>query len=186
MKRTTILTKTILFLFIAYATVAFTACKKDAGLENADFGKAPRKEVPDPFVGQFMYVTSTGGYVDELGHQIPGVSQGVTYNINRNGTGTSLYLVKRGSYSGTVTTDEIRSNCTFEITVTGDNTANITIHVVSGKNYEDGVLRHELDASEVYPNKDIVYESAEFGTNDQGQTYFIVGSGNNTAQFTKQ
>src|SRR4028118_1622903 len=100
MKQTTISAKTILFLCLAFYAMAFTGCKKDSGLDGKDFGKAPRKEVPDPFVGDFMYVTSTGGYVDQYGHHIPGVSQGVTYHINKNGTGTSLYLAKTGSYSG--------------------------------------------------------------------------------------
>ena len=186
MKKTTVVAKAILLLLMSYSAISFASCKKDGVTGGKDFGSAPRKEVPEPFVGEFMYVTSTGGYVDQYGHQIPGVAQGVTYHINKNGTGTSLYLAKTGSYSGVVTTDEIRSNCTFEITTTSENRANIIIHFVSGKNYHNGVLLHDIDASKLYPNGDAVYDSAEYGTNDQGQTYFIVGTGNNTAQFTKQ
>ena len=74
MKQTTISANMILFLCLAFYTMVFTACKKDSGLDSKDFGNAPRKEVPDPFVGEFMYVTSTDGYVDQYGHQIPGVS----------------------------------------------------------------------------------------------------------------
>jgi hypothetical protein len=186
MKQTTVSAKMILFLCLAFYTTAFTGCKKDSGLDGKDFGRAPRKEVPDPFVGQFMYVTSTGGYVDQYGHYIDGVSQGVTLTINKNGTGTSHYLAKTGSYSGAVTTDEIRTNCTFEITLTSQNHANIIIHYVNGKNYHNGVLLHDLDASKIYPNGDGGWDDVEYGINDQGKTYFIVGSGNNTAQFTQQ
>jgi hypothetical protein len=187
MKKVTISTKALFIAIMIYGAIVSFGCKKDvASGRGGGFGNAPRKEVPDPFVGDFMYVTSTGGYVDQSGHQIPGVSQGVSYHINKDGTGTSLYHAETGSYSGAVTTDEIRNNCTFEITKTNESQANIIIHFVSGKNYHNGVLLHDVEASKLYPNGDAVYEGAEFGTNDQGKTYFIVGTGNNTAQFTQQ
>ena len=167
------------------ASITFAGCEKDVTNSGA-FDNVPRKDVPEPFVGTFTYVTSTGGYVDEYGHYMPGVAHGVTLTINRNGTGTSLYRVETGSYSGTVTTDEIRSKCTYEISKTDGNRANIVIHFVSGKNYHNGALLHDLDVSKLYPNGDVVWNDAEYGTNSEGKTIFIVGTGNNTSQFTKQ
>jgi hypothetical protein len=66
------------------------------------------------------------------------------------------------------------------------NRACMVIHFVSGKNYHNGVLKHDLRATKLYPNGDVVWNNAEYGTNSEGQTIFIVLSGNNTSQFTKQ
>jgi hypothetical protein len=174
-------------VFLITAALAFSGCKKDYDPDGGnDFGNAPRKNVPTPFVGAFTYVTSTGGYVDQYGHYTPGVAHGLTLQINENGTGTSLYHVEKGSYSGAVTTYEVRTKCTYEITKTSNNRADIIIHYVSGQNFQDGVLRHDLDASKLYPNGDTVWNDVEHGTTNEGKTYFIVGEGNNTAQFTEQ
>jgi hypothetical protein len=155
-------------------------------ISGIGYGNVPRTAVPDPFVGSFMYVTSTGGYVSQSGVYVPAVAQGLTLTINKNGTGSSLYYVETNGYGGTKTTDEIRTNCTYEIKKTSGNRADIIIHYVSGKNYHNGVLRHDLDASVLYPNGDAVWNDVEYGVNNAGKTIFIVGSGNNTAQFTKQ
>ncbi len=60
------------------------------------------------------------------------------------------------------------------------------IHYVTGKNYHNGVLPHDLDASNLYPNGDVMYNDTQYGTNSQGKTFFLVGKDNNTARFTKQ
>jgi hypothetical protein len=171
--------------FFAIMVLVLSGCKKNPA-DAAAYGNTPRKEVPDPFVGSFIYVTSTGGYVNQYGNYVPKVAQGLTLNIRKDGTGTSHYYVETNSYGGVRTTDEIRTNCTFEITKTSGNLANIIIHYVSGKNYHNGVLRHDLDASKLYPNGDTVWNDVEYGVNSSGKTIFIVGSGNNSAQFTKQ
>src|SRR5688572_16111287 len=88
----------ILGTLLLCASFSFTGCKKDFALDGTpEFGNVPRKEVPDPFVGTYTYVTSSGGYVDQYGHHIPGVAHGITLTINKNGTGTSLYHVETGS-----------------------------------------------------------------------------------------
>src|SRR6476469_883442 len=165
--------------------ILFSGCKKDRAFNQA-YGDVPRKEVPEPFVGTFIYVTTSVGYVDRFGNTYSGVAQGVNLNINKNGTGSSLYHVETNSYSGPVQTVEIRSKCTYEITKTDATHANIIIHYVSGENYENGVLLHQLDASNLYPHGDAVWENAEIGTNSEGKTTFTIGTAPNTAQFTKQ
>lgn len=178
------LTRTSSALLLS-SVLLFSSCKKDAAI-TGEYGNAPRKEVPEPLVGSFIYVTSTGEYVDESGGHYPVVAQGVTLTINKNGTGSSLYHVETGSYAGLGDTYEIRSKCTYEITKTDATHANIVIHYVSGDNYQNGVLRHHLDASQLYPNGDAVWDNTEIGTNAEGKTIFIIGTAPNTAQFTRQ
>src|SRR5215217_8545267 len=122
------LSRVITTLLLIAVISSHSSCKKEAALDKQEFGDVPRKEVPEPFVGTFTYVTTTGGYVDQYGNHYPGVAQGVNLNINKNGTGSSLYHVETGSYSGPIQTVEIRSKCTYEITKTDANHANIIIH----------------------------------------------------------
>ncbi len=177
----------MLVLLLIIGAVATTGCKKENGdRSGGGFGDAPRKEVPDPFVGKFTYVTQTGGYVDQYGSYIPGVAKGLTLTIDHNGTGSSIFRVETGSYGGSVTVDEIRCQCTYEITKTSETTANIIMHTVSGKNYRDGVFRNDIPPSQLYPNDDTEWDNAQIGTNSEGATIFTVGSEGNFAQFTKQ
>lgn len=162
-----------------------TSCKKNV-TGSDPYNGVPRKEVPEPFVGTFVYVTQSGGYIDQIGTTTVGVAQGVTLQIHQDGTGNSLYTAESGSFTGAVTTDEVYSSCTFEITKTGDNTANMIIHTVSGKDYHNHVYLHDLDASKVYPNRDIVWNNVTFGTDAQGTVYFTVGEGTDAATFTRQ
>lgn len=172
-------------VFVLAGALLFTGCKKDFNSGGAGYGNVPRKSVPQPFVGNFTYVTSSAGYVDEYGHYIAGVAHGVTLHIEKDGTGTSLYRVETGNYTG-ITTDETRYECTYEITKTSADHANIIIHFVSGKDYHNGVFLHDLDASKLYPNGDAEWNDVEYGTNNEDQTIFVVGTSPNTAQFTKQ
>ncbi len=104
---------TMLVVFVTVGMIGFGSFKKeDAPGKKADFGNAAGKDVPDPIVGLFAYVTTTGGYVDQYGHYVDAVSQGVIYHINQNGTGTAAYLSRITNYSGSQVTDEIRMNCT--------------------------------------------------------------------------
>jgi hypothetical protein len=171
-------------LLLAASFLLIYGCQKKSSEDNL-YGNVPRKPVPDPFVGTFVYVTSSGGYVDQVGSTTVGVAEGVTLQINADGTGTFLYRAESGSYSGTVTTDEIYAQCTYEITKIDNTQADITIHTVSGKDYHNGVYLHDLDASKIYPNNDIVWHSVPYGIDSQGRDYFVVGSGSTAAQFTK-
>jgi hypothetical protein len=175
--------KPLFILLVVCLGIAATGFKSNS---DRYFKKVNFKEVPDAFVGSFLYITQTGGYVNQYGQHIPGVAQGVTLTINRDGSGSSLYHVETGSYAGTVTIDEIRMKCRYEITKTGPNTANVIIHYLSGQNYHNGVLRNNLDASKLYPNGDAVWNDVEIGVNPEGKTIFTIGQAPNTAQFTKQ
>ncbi|MGZ3939539.1 MAG: hypothetical protein ACXVLT_13045 [Flavisolibacter sp.] len=160
-----------------------SGCKKSS---TDSLGGVPRKDVPDPFVGTFVYVTTSGGWVDQIGSTTVGVAEGVTLQINKNGTGSWLYSAQSGSYTGAVTTDEVYANCTYEITEIDDSHANIVIHTINGKDYHDHVYLHDLDASKIYPNNDFVYNNVLFGKDSQGTDYFTIGSGSTASTFTRQ
>ena len=162
----------MLLLFIAF--ISLVGCKKESNVVDA--GQVPHTEVPAEFQGQFASVHTRGGYTDPYGGYYEGLSWGTVFNINANGTGTYVFRYDITYASGGKKNVHIDGDVAFEITRLSNNRADIIIHFIRGKNYEDGKFLHDLDATKIYPNGDMHWSNVEFGRNAQGVIYFIASA----------
>lgn len=147
------------------------SCTKNA--DTVDAGQVPHKPVPAEFQGQFASVHTRGGYTDPYGGYYAGLSWGTVFNIKPNGTGTWVFRYDVTYASGGQKKVHIDCDVAYEITKLSNDRADIIVHFIRGKNYEDGKFLHDLDASKIYPNGDIHWSDVSFGINAQGKMYFV-------------
>lgn len=141
-----------------------------------DAGNVPHKPVPAEFQGTFTSVHTRAPQVDPYGHYTDGLSWGTVFTIKADGTGTHVFRYDINYYSGGNKNVHIDTDAAYEITKIDANHADIIVHFIRGKNYEDGKFLHDLDASKIYPNGDFVFKNVEFGKNAQGKTYFVASA----------
>lgn len=166
--------KTGLMLGLCVWLLSAFGCKKNS--DEIDTAGVPHKDVPSEFQGQFTSVHTRGAYTDPYGGYYSGLSWGTVFNIKPNGTGTYVFRYDITYASGGKKNVHIDGDVTYEITKMNNGRADIVVHFIRAKNYEDGRFLHDLDASKIYPNGDIHWTNVEYGKNPQGKMYFIASA----------
>ncbi|RYU91917.1 hypothetical protein EWM62_00300 [Mucilaginibacter terrigena] len=172
------LRKTGLILSLCLMLMHAAGCKKDNKTNNGpvDAGNVPHTEVPEPFVGEFAWSqVSSGGYSDQYGGYYSNLVVGAHMRLDKKGTGIFIYRYDIRYSNGGSKSVHIDSDVAYEIQKLNSERMTIIIHFIRGKNYEDGVFLHDLDAAKIYPNGDYVWENVPYGTNAQGKIYFQPG-----------
>lgn len=155
-----------------FGSLATVGCKKNSD-DKVNVGNVPHKAVPEPFQGDFQWTqVSSTGYEDQYGGSYSALTVGVAAHLNANGTGTWVFRYDITYSTGRQKSVHIDSDVAYEITKLSEDRANVIVHFIRGKNYEDGQFLHDLDASKIYPNGDFVFNNIEYGVNEQGKIYF--------------
>lgn len=179
MKHRSAIKTTAFLLGLCVALLSAVSCKKDSAV---DARGVPHKDVPAEFQGQFSSVHTRGGYTDPYGGYYSGLSWGTVFNIAPNGTGVYVFRYDITYASGGQKKVRIEGDVAYEITKMANGRADIIIHFLRGKNYEDGKFLHDLDASKIYPNGDIHWTDVEYGRNAQGKLYFVASANDTYTQ----
>ncbi|MBE7172095.1 MAG: hypothetical protein INR73_16020 [Williamsia sp.] len=171
MKHNPVIKQARLVLGLGFAIFSAVCCTKPV-----DTGNVPHKPVSSEFQGTFISAHIRAPQVDQGGHYTDGLSWGTVFNIKPDGSGTHVFRYDINYYAGGSKNVRIETDAAYEITSIDASHADIIVHFIRGKNYEDGKFLHDLDASKIYPNGDFVFRNVEYGVNGQGKTYFVASA----------